>query len=66
METQGEQTITYNGKTYKISALSEDAKKQLNNIQATEIEINRLLNLLSMIKTAQTVYHHSLIGALPQ
>jgi len=66
METQGDPTCTYNGKTYNISALSEEAKKLLSIVQTTENEILRLQNLLVIAQTAQTVFKQSFIKALPE
>ena len=65
METQSERTVTYNGITFNISELSEEAKKQVSNVQFTELEIQRLQNLTAVAQTALQLYHQALAKALP-
>lgn len=62
-----EQTITIDGREYKIADLSEAAKTQIANVRATDREIGRLQALLAMCRTARTTYFDALkaeLGAL--
>lgn len=60
-----EPTLTHNGKTYKISELSEEAQKQLMNSKVAENEIRRLQMQLALAQTALSAYQQALIAALP-
>ena len=66
MATQGEPTITFNGKNYNISDLSEEGKKQVSNVQFTELEIQRLQNLTAVAQTALQLYHQALAKTLTE
>ncbi len=60
-----EPSLTVNGVQYIVAGLSEEAKSQLVNVQATEAEINRLQVQLAIVQTARNAYHQALIAALP-
>ncbi len=65
MAKKEEPTLTHNEKTYKASELSEDAQKQLINVQATEAEIRRLQVQLAIAQTARSAYQQALVELLP-
>ena len=60
-----EPTLTHNGKTYKVSELSEEAQKQLLNAKVAENEIRRLQMQLAIAQTAHSAYEQALIASLP-
>ncbi len=60
-----EPALTVNGVKYLIADLSEEAKKQVLNIQAAEAEINRLQVQLALAQTARSAYQQALKVALP-
>jgi catechol-2,3-dioxygenase len=60
-----EPTLTHNGTTYKVSALTEEAQKQLINVKAAENEIRHLQIQLAIAQTAHSAYEQALIGLLP-
>lgn len=66
MARNPEQTVSINNVVYKVADLSEVAKKQLGNIRAADLEIERLNNLLSMCKDARAGYGNALNRALPK
>ena len=57
--------LTVNGVKYIVADLSEEAKSQFVNVQATEAEINRLQMQLAIVQTARNAYQQALIAALP-
>jgi hypothetical protein len=61
-----EPTVTYNGKTYKVSELSEEAQKQLMNVKISENEIRRLQMQLAIVQTAHSAYEQAMVAALPE
>lgn len=66
MAKKAEPTLTYNDKTYNVSELSEDARKQIVNVQATEAEIKRLQVQLAIAQTARNAYQQALVELLPK
>ena len=60
-----EPSLTLNGIQYLIDDLSDQAKSQLVNLQATDAEINRLQVKLAIVQTARNAYQQALIAALP-
>ncbi len=61
-----EPTLTLDGKEYKMSDLTDAAKAQIQNIQITDAEIQRLNTLLAIAQTARNTYLQSLQSELPQ
>ena len=64
--TDQEPTLTFGGKDYKITDLSDEAKNQLQSLKLAETEIKRLKMQLAMIQTARNAYQQALVTALPQ
>lgn len=58
-------TITIDDQRYSFDQLSEEAKTQLLNFQATETEIQRLTVQLGIAQTARSAYANALKAALP-
>ena len=61
-----EPSIKFNDKEYLISALSDEAKAELQALQFAESEASRLKALLAVTQTAANAYKTSLIGKLPK
>lgn len=61
--TEG-QKITIDGKDYALSEMSDAAKEQLNNLQVTDQEIQRLNTRIAIVQTARAAYAHALKAAL--
>ena len=59
-------TIKINGKEFDTDSLSKDAKKQLQAIQATDAEIQRLKIQLAIAQTARNAYAKALQEMLPK
>ena len=59
-------TITIDNKDYDIDTLSDDAKKQLQAIQTTDAEIQRLNIQLAIAQTARNAYAKALGELLPK
>ena len=59
-----EPSLTVNGVKYFVADLSEEAKKQVLNVQAAESEINRLQMQLALAQTARNAYQQALKAAL--
>ena len=59
-------TIKIDNKDYDIDALSDDAKKQLQAIQTTDAEIQRLNIQLAIAQTARNAYAKALGEFLPK
>ena len=62
----GQQTVTIDGVRYSLSNLSEPARQQLANIQATDAEMERAKTQRSILQTARNAYAQSLSGQLPK
>ncbi len=56
----GMPNITIDGKEYDTDSFSDIAKKQLSNLQFTQLEINRLQSQLAIAQTAQAAYTNAL------
>ena len=52
--------ITIDGNDYDTDSFSDEAKKQLGNLQFTQAEINRLQSQIAIAKTAQAAYTSAL------
>ena len=59
------ESITLNGTTYTLADLSEEAKNQITNVRAVDIEIARLQQLLAITQTARNAYVSALAAAVP-
>ena len=58
--------VTIDGKDYDLDALSADIKAQLQMLQATDLEINRLNTSLAIAQTARNAYAMAIHSALPE
>ena len=61
-----EPSIKFEDKEYLISALSDEAKAELQALQFAEAETGRLKALLAVAQTAANAYKTSLISKLPK
>ena len=52
--------IKIDGKDYDTDSLSDEAKKQLSNLQFTQSEIMRLQSQLALAQTAPAAYTNAL------
>ena len=66
MATNSMTAITIDGKSYDMMTLSDAAKQQLANIQATDSEIQRLQIQMAIAQTARTAYAAALNAELPK
>jgi len=57
--------LNIDGKEYQISDLSDNAKGQLQGLQAAEAEMKRLNIQLALVQTARNAYMHALQDELP-
>jgi len=57
--------VTIDGVTYKLSELSENARKQMVNVRITDQEIARLNQQLAIAQTARAAYARALAEELP-
>jgi len=60
-----EAKLNIDGNEYKISDLSDNAKGQLQGLQAAEAEMKRLNIQLALVQTARNAYMHALQDELP-
>ncbi|NEX60899.1 DUF6447 family protein [Noviherbaspirillum galbum] len=58
--------ITINDKEYDLDSLSDGAKQQINMLQITEQEIQRLNAQLAIVQTARIAYANALTEELPK
>ena len=58
-------TLTIDGIEYVVDQLSEEARNQVVNLQATDREIARLKQQLAIAQTARVAYAAALKKALP-
>jgi flagellin-like hook-associated protein FlgL len=58
-------TVNIDGTEYKLDSLSEDARNQLLNIRAVDMEIARLKQLQAIAQTARSAYAAALKRSLP-
>ncbi len=61
-----EPSIKFEDKEYLISALSNEAKADLQALQFAETEIQRIKAQLAVYQTASNAYKSALIGKLPK
>lgn len=61
-----ENTLTIDGKEYRINDLSDEAKQQLANLRVTDQEIERLQIQMAITQTARAAYAKALAEALPK
>ena len=54
------QTIDIDGKSYDVDSLSAEAKSQLGNIQAVDLELKRLDQQKAIAQTARNAYARAL------
>lgn len=66
MAKKAEPTLTVNEKSYKVADLSDDARKQMVNVQTVEAEIRRLQVQLAIAQTARNAYQRALLDTLPK
>jgi len=59
-------SITFEGKTYALSDLSETARQQVNNVRLVDQELARLRNQQMIAETAKAVYLNALKRELAQ
>lgn len=59
-----EQILTIDGKQYKPSDLSEDARRQLMGLRLTDQELAHLKNQQAILQTARIAYGSALKKAL--
>ena len=58
-------SISIDGVDYLMDQLSEEARNQVYNIRATDMEITRLRQQLAIYQTARGAYATALKNALP-
>lgn len=58
------QKISIEGVEYAVSDLSDEAKKQLLNLRATDQELARLQTQVAIAQTARVAYSRALAAAL--
>ena len=61
-----EAKLNVDGREFLVKDLSDEAKANLQSLQFTRTEIQRLEGLLSMAKTAESAYQRALINNLPK
>ncbi len=64
--TDNEQKITIDGTEYLLSALSDEAKSQITNLNFVENEIMQLKAKLAIASTAKLAYQAALKNAIPK
>ena len=57
--------LTIDGTEYVLSQLSDEARNQIANLQATDKEIARIKQTLAITQTARAAYAAALKKALP-
>ena len=60
----GENTLTVDGKTYKLDTLSDNARAQVVNLKVVDDEIRRIEQKLASYRTARSAYARVLKGEL--
>ena len=58
--------VNIDGKDYDLESLSEKARTQVRNLQATEIELARTQALVAMLTTARAAYAQRLHAAMEE
>ena len=57
--------LTIDGTEYALAQLSEEARNQVANLRATDMEIARIKQQLAITQTARAAYATALKNALP-
>ena len=57
-------TLTVDGVEYAIDSLNEEARNQLANVRATDMELAHLRQQAAIVQTARGVYVQALKAAL--
>ncbi|HIG92074.1 MAG TPA: hypothetical protein EYQ77_06620 [Methylococcaceae bacterium] len=60
MKDDAKKTWTINDKEYDLDALSDEAKRQIFNIQVVDSEISKLQQQLAIMQTARNAYGKAL------
>jgi hypothetical protein len=59
-------TLNFDGVEYALDSLSEEARNQLGNVRATDLELARLRQQAAIMQTARMAYLQALKNALPK
>ena len=59
------QKITIDGVEYDLDSLSDNARAQVVNLQATDQELARARSLVAILQTARMAYANALKAQLP-
>ncbi len=57
-------TLNFDGVEYALDSLNEEARNQLGNVRATDLEIARLRQQAAIMQTARMAYLQALKAAL--
>lgn len=63
-ESQNIGKLIFDGVEYALDGLSEEARNQVTNLRATDIEIARIRQHLAIFQTARSAYASALKQAL--
>ena len=66
MAEENEQKITIDEKEYDVESLSDEAKKQILNMQIADQEITDVQRKLAIAQTARNTYANALREELPE
>lgn len=66
MASNPQRTITIDGKSYALDALTDETKQLLGNVRAVDREIARLRQQLAIAQTARSAYARAVADALPK
>lgn len=58
--------LVFDGVEYEIAQLSEEARNQIGNVRACDMEIARLRQQMAILQTARNAYANALKQSLPQ
>jgi hypothetical protein len=64
--SNGENTLTVDGRTYAVDRLSENAKAQVVNLKVVDEDIRRIEQRLAIYRTARAAYARALKSELYQ
>jgi hypothetical protein len=59
-------SIKIDDREFKLEDLSEQARAQINNLRATDMEIAQLQQKMAIAQTARTAYANALKSELPE
>lgn len=59
-------TLNFDGKTYEIDSLSEEAKQLVGSLRVAEAKLNQLQQETALIQTARSTYIQALAAQLPK